>query len=64
MTRAEDLWLIEDPDLFPLLKVYEETLSGTMTIRLQLYGYTAFTSRRYSQASSVITGTGLVAPTF
>lgn len=64
ITRTDDQWLMENPDRYPLLKVFEETLSGTMTIRLQLYGYVAFTSERFPKASAVIQGTGLVAATF
>jgi HK97 family phage major capsid protein len=41
-----------------------EVLSGTLTVRLQLYAYVAFTAERYPGATSVIAGTGLVTPTF
>lgn len=64
VTRADDQWLMENPDRYPLLKVFEETLSGTMTIRLQLYGYVAFTSERFPKATAIVQGTGLVSATF
>ncbi len=41
-----------------------EVLSGTLTVRLQVYGYVAFTAARYPGATSVISGTGLITPTF
>ena len=41
-----------------------EVLSGTLTVRLQLYRYVAFTAERYPSGTSVIAGTGLVTPTF
>lgn len=62
VTRLEDLYLYEDQT--PRVKVFEETLSGTMQIRIQLYGYFGFTAARYPGASAKITGTGLAAPTF
>lgn len=43
---------------------FEGVLSSTAGIRVQVFGYMAFTSERYSKANSKITGTGLVAPTF
>jgi HK97 family phage major capsid protein len=62
VTRLEDLYLWEEGA--PHLRVFEQILSGTLQIRLQTYGYFAFTSERYSKASAKITGTGLIAPTF
>ena len=48
----------------PYLKVFEETLSGTMQIRLQAYQYCAFTAERYGAATALIQGTGNTPPTF
>jgi len=48
----------------PRVRVMEEVLSGNLTVRLQVYGYIAYTSERYSKAHSKITGTGLAAPSF
>lgn len=62
LTRTQDLLLFETPT--PVARVFEETLSGTLQVRIQVYGYIAFTSDRYGKASSKITGTGLKAPTF
>lgn len=62
VTRLADNMLFESP--VPRARVYEETLSGTLQVRIQVYGYIAYTSKRYSKAHSKITGTGLVAPTF
>ncbi|HRD60457.1 MAG TPA: phage major capsid protein [Nocardioides sp.] len=45
-------------------RVLPEVGSGTLTVRLQVYGYIAFTAERRPAATSVISGTGLVAPTF
>lgn len=41
---------------------YPETLSGQLTVRLQAFGYLAFTAARYPQSSAEVTG--LTAPTF
>lgn len=62
VTRLSDNRLYESPT--PRVRVYEETLSGELTVRIQVYGYIAYTSDRYGKAHSKITGTGLVAPTF
>lgn len=45
-------------------RVLKEVLSGNLTARLQVYSYVAFTAGRFPAATSVISGTGLVAPTF
>jgi len=39
-----------------------ETLSGQLTVRLQVFWYLAFTAARYPQPTAGITG--LTAPTF
>lgn len=41
-----------------------EVKSGTLTVRLQVYAYVAFTAERYPGGTSVVAGTGLVTPTF
>ncbi|MFF2094855.1 phage major capsid protein [Streptomyces sp. NPDC058202] len=45
-------------------RVLPEVGSGTLTVRLQVYGYLAFTAARYPQSVVEIGGTGLVAPSF
>jgi HK97 family phage major capsid protein len=45
-------------------RVLQETLSGTLTVRLQVYGYLAFSAGRYPASVARISGAGLVAPTF
>ena len=62
VTRLEDQFLFEDAA--PKVRVFEETLSGTLQIRAQVYGYFAFTAERYAASTSVITGTGVTTPTF
>jgi HK97 family phage major capsid protein len=59
--RASDLLLYESSIR---TRVLPETLSGTLTVRLQVYGYVAFTAGRYPQSVTKISGTGLAAPTF
>jgi len=43
---------------------FEETLGGNLTVKLVVFSYSAFTAGRYPAASSLITGTGLIAPVF
>lgn len=45
-------------------RVLQETLSGTLTVRLQVYGYLAFSAGRYASSTARLTGAGFVAPTF
>lgn len=58
---SQDLYLFESP---PAQRVFEDIGSGTLTVRLQVYGYAAFLATRYAKAIAQISGTGLVAPTF
>lgn len=45
-------------------RVLPEVGSGTLTVRLQVYGYIAFTAERQPKGITVVSGTGLAAPTF
>jgi HK97 family phage major capsid protein len=62
VTRAEDVLLFEEDQ--PNQATYFEVLSGNLGVRLQVWGYFAFTGERYPKSTAVISGTGLVAPTF
>lgn len=57
--RFSDLALFEGP---ARSRVLFETDANTLQVRLQVYNYSAYTSRRYSTAFSVCSGTGFVAP--
>ncbi len=46
------------------LRVLKEILSNTLGVRFQAYAYCAFTAGRYPAATSVVSGTGLITPTF
>lgn len=48
----------------PRTRVFEDVGSGTMTVRLSVYGFFAFLAERYAAGISVITGTGMDPPTF
>lgn len=61
VTRLADNLLWETD---PRTRVFESVGSNTLTIRLQVFGYVAYTSDRYGSAHTKITGSGLVAPTF
>lgn len=62
--RADDFLLWEEGDGMPRQVRFEETLGGNLTVKLVVYGYSAFTAGRYPEAAATIGGTGLVAPTF
>lgn len=59
--RASDLLLYESGIR---TRVLPDVGSGTLTVRLQVYGYLAFTAGRYPKSVVEIGGAGLVAPTF
>lgn len=59
---ATDLYLFEDE--VPTFRVLTEVLSGTLQVRIQVYGYYALIAGRLPKAISKITGTGLATPTF
>jgi HK97 family phage major capsid protein len=61
VVRAGDLFLAEGP---LRTAVYEDVLSGTLQVRLQVFAYSAFVSGRQPEAIARIRGTGLKAPTF
>lgn len=44
--------------------VYPDVGSANLTVRLQLWGYSAFAAGRFPKSISIISGTGLVVPTF
>jgi HK97 family phage major capsid protein len=64
VSRAPDLLLWEEGDGMPRQARFEQTLAGNLTVKLVVYGYSAFTAGRYPKATAIISGTGLVTPTF
>ena len=59
VVRAPDLLLWEGN---LRTRVLPEVLSGTLQVRIQLYNYFAWMPDRYPKAISVVSGTGLIAP--
>ena len=59
VARFSDLALFEGP---LRTRVLFETDANTMGVRFQVYSYSAFTSRRFSSAIAVCSGTGFAAP--
>lgn len=45
-------------------RVFEDVGSGTGVIRFQIFAHSAFLSNRYPKSLTIISGTGLIAPTF
>ncbi|HET7486843.1 MAG TPA: phage major capsid protein [Acidimicrobiales bacterium] len=62
--RREDSIIWEEGDGMPRELRFEEPKGTQLTVQLVVYGYSAFTAERYPVAKSVISGTGLVQPTF
>jgi HK97 family phage major capsid protein len=61
------IYVVRTPDLILWegnlrSRVLQEVLSGTLQVRVQLYNYFAFMPDRYPKSISVISGTGLIAP--
>jgi HK97 family phage major capsid protein len=62
ITRREDLLFMESGA--PVVRAFEEVLSGTLQVRVQAFGYIAFTAERVSGAISTWLLTGLTTPSF
>jgi HK97 family phage major capsid protein len=63
VARVEDFALWEEGGGVPRVFNFEQT-QGPGIIRLAVYGVSAFTGGRYPAGISMMTGTGLVAPSF
>jgi HK97 family phage major capsid protein len=61
LLRADDMVLYESP---VRTRVLPEVLSGNLTVRLQVYGYAAFTAERFPAGIGIVSGSGLILPTF
>jgi len=48
----------------PFALSFDATGAGSLTVKSVVYGYGAFSAGRYPAATSVIAGTGLIAPSF
>lgn len=59
--RPDDMVLMESP---LRSRVLSEVLSGTLTLRFQLFAYVNFFAGRFPASISTINGTGLIAPAF
>jgi HK97 family phage major capsid protein len=59
--RASDLYLWESG---VKTRVLEQTDAANLEVRLQVYGYLAFTAERQPKSVSIISGTGLTTPSF
>lgn len=68
-TNEDQIIVVHSPDLILWegdlrAEVFRETLSAEGTVRLRLYAFSAWASERYPSAISVVSGTGLVTPSF
>lgn len=63
VVNAAELHLWEDPNA-PLFIRAEQTLAASLGVLLVVYGYAAYSFRRYTNGHQKIAGTGLVTPTF
>ena len=63
LVDAREMHLWEQPGA-PFSLRFDATAPGSLTIKTVVYGYAAFTAERYAKAASIISGTGLTAPSF
>ncbi len=59
--RAQDCILYESS---LRTRVLPEVLSGTMQVRVQVYGYLAFTAERQPKSLTILSGSGFATPSF
>lgn len=62
--RGEDPILWEEGDGMPRELRFDEVGSASLTVKLLVYGYSAFTPDRRPEGISTISGTGLATPSF
>ena len=62
--RAEDCFLWEEGDGSPRLLQVDGDGAGSLTVKLVVYGYSAFTAGRQPSAVCTVGGTGLAAPSW
>ena len=60
---SEESFLWEDPNAPQFIRA-EQPSAANLGVLLVLYGYFAYSLRRYANSHQEITGTGLVTPTF
>jgi len=70
-TNQDEIYLVDSREMHlweqtgaPFSLRFDATSPGNLTIKTVIYGYSAFTAERYAKAASIISGTGLVAPSF
>jgi len=70
-TNQDEIYVVTAPECHlweqggsPFTLRYDATGAGNLTIKTVVYGYAAFTAGRYPLANSIISGTGLAAPSF
>lgn len=63
LVDAREMHLWEQPGA-PFSLRFDATAPGSLTIKTVVYGFSAFTAERYPAAASIISGTGLAAPSF
>lgn len=61
-TQESHLW--ETSNGSPFMLRFEDVKSAELEVKMVVYGYSAYTANRYPNAFAIISGTGLVAPTF
>ncbi|HET6914869.1 MAG TPA: phage major capsid protein [Acidimicrobiales bacterium] len=61
LLKADDLVLLESG---PQTEVFRETYADSLGVLVRLYAYVASVLNRHSESIGVLTGTGLVTPTF
>jgi HK97 family phage major capsid protein len=59
--KFDENYLFESP---VITRALPQTYGNQLSVLLQIYGYISYTAGRYPNANSVITGSGLVTPTF
>mgnify|MGYP006921320355 CR=1 FL=1 len=70
-TNQDEIYCVAAPEMHlweqpgsPFALSFDATGASTLTIKSVVYGFGAFSAERYPKAASIISGTGLVAPTF
>ena len=70
-TNQDEIYCVAAPEMHlweqpgsPFALSFDATGAGNLTVKSVVYGYAAFSAERYPLAASIISGTGLTAPSF
>jgi hypothetical protein len=68
-TNQDEIFILSSQDIFlyestPTFESFEQTYAGSLALFVRAYEFYAVLANRYPKAISLITGTGMIPPTY